>query len=282
VAVAVFSGTSPHGSFTVTDSLGTTYTEVTFVCNSQYGASCAGIAVGTATRSGADTVTVGARGLPHQEDTFIYELSGVNATGLTTGTGQGVSTPISTASTTFSSGSFLVGVTDLYTIGTFTAGTGFTASSENSGDQAGYAQYSYSGVTSPTTFPATTSGGNWSEAGIALPLLPITSTGPPPAIVNGNVTWSGATYQGFQYIFPASLAINGKQFSATFYESIFAQTQPVPNGNFSGTYIGTFGAIGGCQQGSNITITATVNGITKSASSVCPALGNSIAIRLSF
>jgi hypothetical protein len=280
VAVALFGGQTPYGTFNVTDSHGTSFTEVTSVCNSVATLICAGIAYGTATsNASSDAITVSFGTPPIQEDVFVYDLSGVMTTGAATGTGQGDYSPISTSSTAFSGEAFLVSVTNLLGTGNFTAGTGFTVSSENSGDQAGYAQYSYSGVTSPTTFPATTSGDDWVEAGLALPLPPA-SLG--PSIVYGNVTWSGVAYQGLQYIFPASVAINGRQFSSTFYESIFAQTQLVPNGNFTGTYTGLFGAISGCQEGSTITITATVGGATESGSGRCPAFGNSMAIDLFF
>ncbi len=265
----------------MTDTLGTSYTEETHMCNTNAFANCAGIAVGTATSSGADTVTVNLGQTPDQEDIFIYELSGVTTTGLSTGTGQGEDSPISTSSTSFSGGSFLLGVTNLFNLGTFTAGAGFTSSTENSGDDVSYAQYSYSGVTSPTTFPATTSGSYWAEAGIALSLLPL-ATGPPASIVQGNIIWTTSTYDGFQYIFPVSVAINGVQFSATFYESLFAQFQLGANPSFTGAYIGTFSVISGCEQGATITITATVDGVAESASGVCPGSANSTAINISF
>ena len=198
----------------MTDSLGTSYTEVTSVCNSVITLSCAGIAYGTTTTNGSsDALTVSFGSPTIQNDVFVYDLTGVTTTGATTGTGEGDFSPISTASTAFPSGSFLVGVTDLVLPGTFfTAGTGFTVSSQNSGDQVGYSQYSLSGVASPTNFPATTDGDDWVEAGLALPIP--ASFG--PSIVYGNVTWSGVAYQGLQYIFPASVAINGRQFSSTF------------------------------------------------------------------
>ena len=47
VAVALFGGQTPYGAFNVTDSLGTSYTEVTSVCNSVITLVCAGIAYGT-------------------------------------------------------------------------------------------------------------------------------------------------------------------------------------------------------------------------------------------
>lgn len=280
VAVALSDEQTPYGTFSVMDSLGTTFTEVTSVCNSDVSFSCAGIAYGTTTSNGSsDAITVTFGALLFEEDVFVYDLTGVETAGATTGTGDGEFSPISTSSTTFPSGSFLVSVTDLFLPGDFTAGTGFTASSQNSGDQAGYAEYS-SGVGSPTTFPATTTtGADWAEAGLALPL---SSTYFGPSIVYGNVTWSGVAYHGQQYIFPASVAINGRQFSATFYESIFAETQLVPDGNFTGTYTGMFGAISGCQEGSTITITATVGGATQSDSGRCPAFGNSTVVNLFF
>ncbi|MDG6922666.1 MAG: Ig-like domain repeat protein, partial [Nitrososphaerota archaeon] len=111
---------------------------------------------------------------------------------------------------------------------------------------------------------------------------PLATSGPPPAIVYGNVTWYTPTYQGFQYVYPASVAINGKQFSSTFYESLIAQFQLVPGQQYAGYYQGTFGAISGCQEGATITITATVNGMTESTSALCPAPGNSTSISLNF
>jgi len=279
VAVALYQGHTPYGTFNVTDSLGTSYTEVTSACNSALTFVCAGIAYGTATSNASgDAITVSFGATPVQADVFVYDVSGVMTIGAATGTGQGDFPPISTSPTAFSGEAFLVSVTNMLGTGNFTAGTGFTVSSQNSGDQAGYAEYSLSGAASPTTFPATTDGADWVEAGLALPFP--SSLG--ASIVYGNVTWSGATYQGLQYIFPASVAINGRQFSSTFYESIIAQTQLVPNGNFTGTYTGLFGAISGCQEGSTSTITATVGGATKSESGRCPAFGDSTVVDLLF
>ena len=50
---------------------------------------------------------------------------------------------------------------------------------------------------------------------------------------------------------------------------------------YAGFYGSTFGAISGCQPGSMITLTATVSGLTKSASALCPGYGNSTSINLS-
>ena len=103
-----------------------------------------------------------------------------------------------------------------------------------------------------------------------------------PTLVQGQVTWTTPTVTTFQYIYSASVAINGKQFSSTFYESLFAQYSLTPGMPYAGYYSGSFGAISGCQPGSTITITATVNGVTKSASGPCPAPGATSGISLSF
>jgi hypothetical protein len=105
---------------------------------------------------------------------------------------------------------------------------------------------------------------------------------PPPSLVDGNVTWITPTYQGMQYIFPVSVAINGAQFSAVFDETLIAQDQLIPGEPYAGYYSGTFGAVSGCQPGANITITATVAGVTKSGSELCPGLGNTTSINLNF
>jgi len=105
---------------------------------------------------------------------------------------------------------------------------------------------------------------------------------PPPPLVEGNVIWYTPTLQHFQYIYPAGVAINGKQFSSVFYESLLEQYQLVPGLPYAGYYSGTFGAISGCQPGANITITATVSGSTESASGTCPAGGSILSISLQF
>jgi hypothetical protein len=108
------------------------------------------------------------------------------------------------------------------------------------------------------------------------------NTGPPPSLVQGNVVWYTPDVHGFQYIYPASVAINGKQFSALFYESLFAQYELVPGSPYAGYYSGTFGAVSGCQPGSSITVTATVDGVTQSATGACPSIGTISGISLVF
>ena len=122
------------------------------------------------------------------------------------------------------------------------------------------------------------------DLNVALGPVPSTnsSSAPPPPLVLGNITWYTPAYQGLEYFFPASVAINGRQFSATFYESLIAQFQLVPGEPYAGYYAGTFGAISGCQEGSNITLTATVNGTTESGWTLCPAAGKTTTINMNF
>ncbi|MGA2874923.1 MAG: hypothetical protein ABSE82_05195 [Nitrososphaerales archaeon] len=108
---------------------------------------------------------------------------------------------------------------------------------------------------------------------------PLSNTG--TSLVYGNITWT-TPIQGTQYILPASLAINGVQFSASFYESLFPQYQLVSGNTYSGYYGGTFAAISGCSYGATITLTVTVNGLSKSASAICPGSDGTAAIDLSF
>ncbi len=109
----------------------------------------------------------------------IFEVSGVTTVGITTGEGHGLLSgegTISTSSTPFQSGAFLVAIaTEDILTGNWAVGTGFTLSPNPPYDQyndLSMTQYSTSGVGSPTTFPATlsASGGNdkdWVEVGAA-------------------------------------------------------------------------------------------------------------------
>ena len=147
----------------------------------------------------------------------------------------------------------------------------------------GFSVYTYGATPVPdTAYPG---GSFWSLAlnPSQLPSVCVPPTsGPPPTLVQGQVTWTTSDTHGFQYIYSASVAINGKQFSSIFYESIFAQYQLIPGMPYAGYYSGSFGAISGCQSGSNITITATINGVTKSASGLCPTVGATSGISLNF
>jgi len=111
---------------------------------------------------------------------FIYEVSGVKTTGVATATGSGTisgfSGPISTSSTNFESGAFLVAIMATNILSSnWVAGSGFQFSPTPNTDQfirLSKAMYSTSGVSSPTNFPASFSSvspnPDWVEAGIAL------------------------------------------------------------------------------------------------------------------
>ena len=284
VAVALFDFNSPYGVFTVSDTLGTTFTEVTHVCNSPAYANCAGIAVGTAAATGSDTLTLNFVTTPDQDDIFIYDLSGVSTSGLTSGTGQGSSSPISTSSTAFSAGSFLVGVTDLLNSGTFSAGAGFTASTESSGDQLGYAQYSTSGVSSPTTFPASTTGSTWAEAGVALPIIQADAPSvTPPSIVGGNITIYSATDKS-SYILVSANATVSDMHSSQFLESVFPQYGYLSNGawGYLGYYQGTFGAVAAGTTNMTVWVTVTYNGVSMTNSTLSPNKGSTSYVNFVF
>jgi hypothetical protein len=215
-----------------------------------------------------------------------------------------------TANTNVQVESSVLGSTQPTGTGSISVGNGQYFDVEISGTSTGTANICITGVVDATTTMSYYSGGGWSSAtGITrtlstpagasngqicgnVPIADLTGTyftvgdplvNPSPAsIVYGHVTWTTPTYQGFQYFFTASVSINGVQFSAIFTESLYAQYQLTPTLPYAGFYGGTFGAISGCQPGSTITLTATVNGLTKSASALCPAYGNSTAINLSF
>lgn len=104
----------------------------------------------------------------------------------------------------------------------------------------------------------------------------------PASFVEGHVTWYTNQYQSSQYIFPASISINGIRYSSVFYESIQPQYELIPGMPYAGYYSGTFGAISGCENGVNITITTTINGITESSSAICPSPGNAATINFVF
>lgn len=122
-------------------------------------------------------------------------------------------------------------------------------------------------ATNPTTTPVYFTEG-----------APLASSG----VVLGNITWTTPTLQGFQYVFPVSIAINGVQFGSTFSESLFPQYQLAVGNSYAGYYGGTFAAISGCSSGATITLTATVNGVTKTGSAICPGSGSSATINLNF
>jgi hypothetical protein len=143
---------------------------------------------------------------------YIYEVFGVTTTGVATGTGSGTFSDalphsIGTSSTAFQDGAFLAAImaNDILS-SNWAAGSGFQLSPPPHDPRGTVdefvrlvkAEYSTSGVSSPTTFPATLSsgsGGDWVEVSIALnpkPGISLDPTfGPPETTV--TVTGSGFT-----------------------------------------------------------------------------------------
>ncbi len=162
----------------VTDSLGSVFTPaVTTITPS--GPNVA-IWEATLSSSGADTVRVaqicpscGPGSFVLEFDVFVYEVAGVTAMGLATGTG--IDTlghgPIFTSSVSFQPGAFLFGM--ISGQGEIGAGAGFTLSTEKSILGVSNGQWS-DPVSSPTTFPAHLFSPApdcvpcWVEAGVAL------------------------------------------------------------------------------------------------------------------
>jgi len=165
----------------VSDSKGSTFAQAvsaTAYVKSVY------IYVAPLSSSGSDTVTVtfSATEDPSEEVVYIYEVSGVTTTGAGTGTGSGSGTSMSTSSVAFLSGAFLLGIIGTGSVSA-TAGAGFTLSPAPSGTSKSHAEYATSGVSSPTTFPATVAvQTDWVEVGVAL-----NPAEAPPAPVGGDI-----------------------------------------------------------------------------------------------
>jgi len=190
VVAAIASGDAawnpPATVTSVGDSLGSSFTQAV---SASHGVEYAYIYYATLASSGPDTVTVtfsvdisDQNGMAYL---YIYEVSGVKTTGVATGTGSGTipdfSGSISTSSTAFLNGAFLVAImANNIESSNWGAGSGFELSPpphdpRGTVDQfvrLSKAEYSTSGVSSPTTFPATLSSTNpsqdWVEAAIAL------------------------------------------------------------------------------------------------------------------
>jgi len=101
----------------------------------------------------------------------IYETVGYTTTALAcnTGTGSGATSP-AVGSTSFTALPFLVASYSMSTSVTVTAGAGFTLSDTSRAGDGGSGEFATSGVTSPTTFPATKSGTSaWAGIGCEFP-----------------------------------------------------------------------------------------------------------------
>ena len=236
-------------TFAVSDTLGSTYTETAAnQCVDYFGVdSCEAIFTATAPSTGPDTVTVTVNSPfnPFSIDIFIYELSGVTTAGATTGTGQGnsvvfsprmatsvmpgvpmpdsgASTPVSTSATSFTNQAFLLGVVNVVEYDpTFTPGAGFTASTPSSGSGQGFAEFSLSGVSSPTTFPGTVNSFDleWTEVGLALASSPVpTPSGVLYGCTSGNVAVGAPRPTSLYTINPAAgAALSGVPLSSSLY-----------------------------------------------------------------
>jgi hypothetical protein len=174
IVVGVVSGFTTLTSPFITDSLGSSFVQA---ATQIFGNLFVFIYYATLASSGADSVkaTFTASGGVIQ-NVYIYEVSGVTATGLTTGISpQSFGTAISTPPTAFQTGAFLFGIAGTGLPSTVGAGAGFTASTANSGDGHSHAEFSIAGASSTTTFPQTaTSDVSWIEVGIALvPAAPV-------------------------------------------------------------------------------------------------------------
>jgi hypothetical protein len=164
----------------VSDTLGSTFTQAlsNSVALSGFLTMYTYIYYATLSSGGSDNVSVMLSSSDMQAGVYIYEVSGVTVTGLTTETGTGTcsSSPCSistSSSASFSSGALLLGMVGTVVYSTPTPGSGFALySGSNSGLAAfgGYAESATGGVTSPTNFPFTFSSSSmtWAEVGVAL------------------------------------------------------------------------------------------------------------------
>ncbi len=145
---------------------GGSYTQVAF---SEDGTESVTIFIATLTTSGADTVNVNPSGSPLETNVYAYEVSGVMTTVAGSGHDAGSSASVDAGSVSFQAGAFLLGIIGQNAGGTVTHGSGFTLSpNTNTIGTRSAAQYS-DPVSSPSTFPATLSGGStWAEAAVAI------------------------------------------------------------------------------------------------------------------
>ena len=165
----------------VSDSLGTSYTQT---ISAQVAGNDAYIYDGTVGSSGTDSITVSFSGTPSIADLYVYELAGATTSGLTA-SGSGNGTFVSTsASVSFQSDMFLVGI--IGTNSSVTQGTSFTSVAGSYGA----AQSMVSGVSSTTDFPATLgSSAIWVEAAVVLdPLYTTTLTSSVTSTLTSTVT----------------------------------------------------------------------------------------------
>ena len=140
----------------------------------------------------------------------IYEVKGYTASGMGCSSGTGTSTGMSTStSVSFSGPSFLVAGWALSSAKTVTAGSGFTLSDVSNAGDGGSGEYSITGVTSPTSFPATRSSGgqgnNWAGLGCEFP---------PVVAASASATLTTAASSDLVYVIVGILNAGGQTVSS--------------------------------------------------------------------
>ena len=169
ILVGVVVADASFGLTSLTDSLGSSFTRA--VESTNVPPPIVYIYYATLSTSGAEIVTATFSAAAPAQSLYIYEVSGVTTKGLAAATGSGTGTSVSTStSVPFQAGAFLLAIIGTNGFGgTATAGAGFTLSTDNSGRGVTYAQYSISGVSSPTSFQAAIkSPVSWAEDAIVL------------------------------------------------------------------------------------------------------------------
>jgi len=169
VVVGVVVSGASFALTSLADSLGSTFTQG--VASSNAPPPVVYIYYATLGKSGAEVVTATFAAAAPLQSVYVYEVSGVKTGGLAAATGTGTSTFISTSSSVaFDGGAFLLGVIGTNSFGAnVTGGAGFVMSTINSGRSVAFAEYSISGVASPSNFQATSNSAlGWAEDAIAL------------------------------------------------------------------------------------------------------------------
>jgi uncharacterized membrane protein (DUF2068 family) len=196
VALTGLHGASP---MSVSDSLGSSYKSAGMYSSADKMVSSL-IYTATLSSSGPNKVTgMFGTALGNPVDVYIFEVSGVTSFIVTgreaTGSLKGPTTEIGAdQSIIFQNGAALIALLSWFcpspTVCSSTAGAGFTPIAEKSGLGFSQAEYSTSGVSSPTTFPASVratgsvSGASWVELGVVLE--PAGNT--PPATTMNTMT----------------------------------------------------------------------------------------------
>ena len=165
VTVLVTSGTLNSIADTLLSSFTQTASFSSSFCSACY------IYYATLTSSGADTINLTPTASTLMIG-YVFEVSGVAAPPTVTAVSSGVGSSISTSSTAFQSGAFLLGTFIASpSFAPFSAGSGFTFSPSPPLPIASslFEEYPISSVASPTTFPASQAGaGPFVDVGLVL------------------------------------------------------------------------------------------------------------------